>query len=182
MKLHRVFIAVDLPEGVKAELLRYKESWPEVPARWVNKDNLHLTLAFLGNRSDEELVEISQSMLAVGKRHNPFLLQVTRIVYGPDSKKPKMIWALLGKTPELTKLQKDVETTLGHQDGKPFSPHLTLARLNMTAFHSMEAEEIPQIAEDISASFEVRSVEVMESELKRSGAQYTVCQSVSLVV
>lgn len=182
MKLHRIFIAINLPEGVKEELLAYKEQWLEVPARWVGMDNLHLTLAFLGNRSDEELVEISQSMLAVGERHNSFPLQLTKIVYGPDAKKPKMIWALLEETPELSALQKDVETTLKHQDTKPFSPHLTLARLNMTAFFRMEAEEIPQIAEDISISFEIKSIEVMESELHRSGPQYTVCQTIPLIV
>ena len=90
----------------------YKDTWPGVPARWVTEDNLHLTLAFLGNRSDEELVEISQLMLAVGERHNPFPLHITSIVYGPDSKKPKMIWALIEKSPELSGLQKDIETTL----------------------------------------------------------------------
>jgi len=53
------------------------------------------------------------------------------------------------------------------------------ADLKNTGNH-IEPEELPQIDEEISLSFTVNSIEVMESELKRSGAQYNICQSTPL--
>lgn len=196
MKPHRVFIAINLPDEAKNKLLEYKNKWTELPARWTTPENLHITLAFLGNTSDQELAEVCKLLQETGKRHTPFSIDINKITYGPDARRPKMIWAIGEKSNELTALQKDVEKTLGQgsdpstsldsardkslRAGKKFSPHLTLARLKTFELQRMEVEEIPQINEEISLSFPVNSIEVMESQLKRSGAQYTVCQSIPL--
>jgi len=177
MKLHRIFIAINLPEGVKNELLAYQAKWPELPARWTSKENLHLTLAFLGNTSDDELAEIRKAMQAVGERHSRFGLKVIHLQYGPDAKRPRMIWALIEESPELLELQKDVMRTLHTEEEQNFIPHLTLARLRTFELQRMEDEELPEVNEDVSISFQVNSIEVMTSILKRSGAQYTVVQS-----
>lgn len=55
---HRVFIAINLPEDIKQKLSEYEIKWPELPCRWTKKENLHITLAFLGYTTDEELVEV----------------------------------------------------------------------------------------------------------------------------
>jgi len=188
MNLHRIFIAINLPDEMKDQLLGYKQTWSEVPARWVSKDNLHLTLAFLGNTSDHELTEVCKLMQAAGERHKPFTVNINHIVYGPDTKRPRMIWALLEKSSELLALQKEVETTLQRSENlstslsasQPFSPHLTLARLKTFELQRMEAEEIPEVNEQISLSFVANSFEVMESTLKRSGAKYSILQSCPL--
>lgn len=180
MKPHRVFIAINLPDGAKEKLLAYKNKWPEVPAKWTTPENLHITLAFLGNTSNQELAEVCELMQQVGERCKPFSVDIQHIAYGPDARRPRMIWALIEKSPELLNLQKDVEKTLGQGSDKKFFPHLTLARLKAFELQRMEWEEIPQINEEISLSFTVSSIEVMESELKRSGPRYTICQSVLL--
>jgi RNA 2',3'-cyclic 3'-phosphodiesterase len=187
MKPHRIFIAINLPEETKEQLLAYKDKWPEVPARWTTKDNLHVTLAFLGNTSDQELAEVCELMQGVGlpadeagERYKPFSVNISHITYGPNSNQPKMIWAKIKTTNRLLNLQKDIERTLGQHDSKPFAPHLTLARLKAFELQHMELEEIPEINEKISLSFTVQSIEVMESSLKRSGPTYTIFQSVPL--
>ena len=93
-----------------------------------------------------------------------------------------MIWAIGEKPPKLLKLQKDIEHTLAAEnlytpEARPFSPHLTLARFHVTQFRQMEPEERPEIAQEISFSFPVETIELMESKLKRSGAEYTILQS-----
>ena len=180
MKLHRIFIAINLPEGIKMKLLEYKNKWPELLARWTTKENLHLTLAFLGNTSDRELAEVCALLKKAGERHSPFSLAFTKIAYGPDAKRPKMIWAVGEKSAELLALQKDIQKTAGLEASQPFSPHLTLARLKMFELQRIELEELPEVNEDISISFEINSIEVMESQLKRSGSQYTILQSIPL--
>ena len=187
MKPHRIFIAINLPEDVKKQLLEYKNKWPELPARWVSKDNLHLTLAFLGNTSDQELAEVCRLMQEIRERHASFELRITRLQYGPDARRPRMIWTLIEKSSELLTLHKNVETMLANSDKvhyrpekRPHSPHLTLARLKTFEFQGMDEEELPEIDEEISLSFKVTSIEVMESTLRRSGAQYTILQSFML--
>ena len=180
MNLHRIFIAINLPEDAKTALLAYRERWPELPARWTSKDNLHLTLAFLGNMSDKELAEVCRSMREIGARHSRFELKVTHVQYGPDAQRPRMIWALIEKSPELLELQKYVMRMLHTEEEQDFIPHLTLARLRIFELQRMEAEELPDVNEDISVSFEVKSIEVMESALRRSGAEYSRIQSFML--
>ena len=187
MALHRIFIAINLPEAIKKELLEYQSKWPELPARWTSKENLHLTLAFLGNTSDQELTEVYKLMQGIGERHAPFEFRITHLQYGPDTKRPRMVWALIEKSPELLTLQKSVETSLTESsqvhyraETSPYSSHLTLARLKTFELQRMETEEIPDINEEISLRFDVQSIEVMESKLHRGGAEYTVCQSAPL--
>ena len=68
-RLMRVFIAVNLPDGVKEELLKYKY---DVPAKWTKKENIHITLSFLGYVSDERLESILRAVEGVCKKHSPF--------------------------------------------------------------------------------------------------------------
>ena len=177
---HRIFIAINLPKEVRRALANYEQKWADLPAKWSRPENLHITLAFLGNTSDQELTEVCGLMQQVGERHTPFAISINHIVYGPDAKRPRMIWAVEERTPQLLALQKDVVDTLGRSEDKPFSPHLTLARLKAFELQRMETEELSEVNEEISLSFKVSSLEVMESALKRSGAEYTVVQSCKL--
>src|SRR3989344_3562268 len=179
MKPHRIFIAINLPEEAKAKLLAYQERWPELlasptggPARWTAKENLHLTLAFLGNTSDQELEKVCEVTKQIGERHKPFSSEFTKIVYGPSKDAPKMIWAVGESSSELLALQHDIASSLAYSEDQPFSLHITLARLSNFQLRQFEVEELPDINEEISVSFEAKSIEVMESALRRSGAQY----------
>ena len=57
------------------------------------------------------------------------------------------------------------------------APHITLGRIKTWEFRRLELEERPQIAEDIDLTFEVASIEVMESDLKREGPEYVILES-----
>jgi 2'-5' RNA ligase len=173
MRPKRIFIAINLPESTKKKLLAYQDKWPELPARWTTKENLHLTLVFLGNTSEAELQQLTERCRQVGESHKPFELRINHIQYGPNEHRPRMIWAALETSQELLSLQKDLETT---PEKQPYSPHLTLARLRLFELQRMEQEELPQITEDVSLSFPVDSFEIMESELARSGAKYVQLQ------
>lgn len=175
--IHRIFLAINLPKQVKAQLLEYKQQWLKLPAKWSKPDNLHVTLAFLGNTSDKELEQVKKATREVAARHKPFSFALSKIVYGPTAKQPKMIWAK-GETPkELLLLQKDLANALRYQEERPFSLHITLARLREWEFRTIEPEERPEINEEISLEIPVSSVELMESKMKREGAKYSVIES-----
>jgi len=197
---HRIFIAINLPEEIKRKLLEYENKIEELftpyrnevsgtgPVRWTKPENLHITLAFLGYISDEELVEVLRITKEVALRHKPFLINLNKILYGPPKKMPpRMVWAEGEKSKELANLQIDLEKSLTSSGKIKFEPeersftcHITLARIKQWEFRQIEPDERPQVDEDISLSFDVNSIEVMESQLKRAGPEYTVLESAPL--
>jgi len=178
--LHRIFLAINLPEKVKTELLGYKERWPELPARWATPENLHVTLMFLGNTSDKELHGIQIIAKEVAKKHRIFSFSLSQIIYGPTEQQPRMIWAVGEMSKELLSFKKDLANALGHQEERLFSLHITLARLSEWEFRKIEPEERPKIQEEISFVIPVSSFEIMESKLRRTGAEYSIIESVPL--
>lgn len=167
---HRIFIALNLPEDIKKKLADYQSKWPDLPARWTKKENLHITLEFLGDTTDEELLEILKTTEETASKYEPFFINLKKIIYGPprpptSSKlwRARMVWATGEKIKELD-----------------IMPHITLARLKSWEFKQMEPEERPKINEEIDFKFEVSSIEVMESVLKRGGPSYTILESCPL--
>lgn len=183
--LHRIFLAINIPESLKEEMLQVKDRLPEIPCKWTSKENLHFTLVFLGNTSDKELEEVLLLARGVGERHKKFSIALSRIQYGSSRNVPRMIWAV-GNTPkELVSLQKGLEkafaaSTVLHftPEKRPYSLHLTLARLNDFELQAMEQDELPIIDEEVSWEIPADSFEVMESHLKRGGAEYSVVESI----
>jgi len=185
---HRIFIAINLPENIKQKLADFQSKWPELPIRWTKKENLHITLVFLGSLSDEELFEICKITKEVASKNQPFSINLNKIFYGPPKKMPpRMVWVEGEKSKGLTQLKNDLENALSgstnsrHQkETRPFSPHITLGRIRQWEFKSIEPEERPNVKQDISLGFEVSSIEVMESFLKRGGPEYTILESCPL--
>ena len=161
---HRVFIAINLPGKIRECLASYQNKWPELPAKWTKKDNLHITLEFLGYVSDEEILEICETTKETASKHESFEVKLTKICYGPPGKTPpRMIWATGEEIKELN-----------------IVPHITLARIRTWQWKQIEPEERPEVEEDINLSFEVNSIEVMESALSRGGPKYTILESYQL--
>jgi len=185
-KKHRIFIAINLPEDIKKELFSYSEKWSELPAKWTIKDNLHITLEFLGDLTDEEIGEVCVSVKEIAEKHKSFSLDISQILYGPPKKlPPKMIWAEGEKSKELSALRQDLENSLTKSirfipENRTFAPHITLARIKEWEWKRIEPEERPEINEKVDLFFAVESIEVMESELKRGGPIYTILESHNL--
>lgn len=189
MKPLRLFIAINLPDSAKESLLEFTSRWPELPARWVKKENLHLTLIFIGYTQETHIPEICNIIKQVAKHNSSFNLKVTKIVYAPPKTlPPKMIWAMVEKSNELDKLQKDLEASLSNSNNipfspekRPFSPHITLARIKTWSWRQIDPEERPEVDEMVNINFKVSSIELMESKLKKEGAEYTILESFKLL-
>ncbi len=176
---HRIFIAINLPENIKKKLADYQKRWPEMPIRWTKPGNIHITLAFLGYINDEELLETCKTVKEMALRHSVFSVNLNKICYGPPQKMPpRMIWAVGEKSEDFTSLRDDLDKSLS--ENREFSPHITLGRIRKWEWQRIEPEERPEVQEDISLSFSVNSIEVMESQLKKGGPEYTILESVPL--
>lgn len=181
----RIFIAINLPEATKEQLFEFQKKWRELPCRWIKPENLHITLVFLGYISDEGLPNILKVLKEVSTKQVSFPINLTKICYGPPKKPARMVWAEGEKSEELGKLQKDLEDILfsssikglKEKEKKGYTPHITMGRIRQLEFRQIDPEERPEIDEDISINFEVKSIELMESHLSKRGAEYIVLES-----
>src|SRR6266568_527239 len=132
MALHRLFVAIDLPDDVRRELDQLREPLPG--AHWVPVEQLHLTLRFIGEVDDATLLAVKEGLAGVSGA--PFPLAVQGVGHFPPGKHPRVLWVGLDAGPLLGELQRDIETAVQAAglpaEERPFSPHITLARLRET--------------------------------------------------
>ena len=192
MATKRIFLAINLPEIIKKELADWqteiKNSFPvEVAdgvAKWVELVNLHLTLLFLGEVGDKEMPFLVKAVEAAVKDIPPIDLQLSKIRYGPTKKiPPQFIWLTTAENKILEKLVANLRdaclsANISREIGeRGFVGHITLARVKEWVWKRIDPEERPEIAKEINLKFTARHIEIMQSQLKRTGPEYTILQS-----
>lgn len=128
----RLFVAVEMPEGVKQHLALLTGGVPG--ARWVPRDQWHLTLRFVGDADGGELEDLRAELGRV--RVPSFALAVRGVGHFPPRGAPTVLWAGVDRSDGLAALHDAVERAvraagLPPEDRK-FHPHVTLARLKGT--------------------------------------------------
>jgi len=185
--LHRVFVAVNLPEEIKGKLFSFGKKYQFLPCKWVKKENIHITVLFLGNLDNNQLLETIQSTKQVLEDYKPFLVGIERFSYGPDNKiPPRLIWAKIKKNKEFSALKNDIENTIFDlpeykyktKEGKSFNPHITIARIQSFKFRALANK--PNIDIPLNMQFEINSIDIMESVLTKKGPEYTILESINL--
>ncbi len=170
----RAFVAVLLSEAAAREAERLLERLrPLARCRWVTREQLHITLRFLGELSPAVVERVRAAMATVTVQ--PFDIELYRAGAFPNLTRPRTLW--LGGdrgTPELTALAGRVNDALFGvgipRNGRPFSPHLTLARSDGSPLPPAlmrELERVPSIA------WCCAGISLMRSRLMPRGAVYT---------
>jgi 2'-5' RNA ligase len=184
MKRRRTFVAINLPPHIQEKLASYKESFYDLPARWTKKENLHITLFFLGYLQDEDVVEISQILQEAARNHSPFEITLSHVMYAPKEENPRFVWAAGESNTDLNALYNDLRSRFASFSLEPqeheYIPHVTLARISQMHFRQLEQEERPQIEESITFSFPVSTIELMESHLRKGSPIYDAIETAEL--
>jgi 2'-5' RNA ligase len=129
VRAKRLFVSLDLPDAVAELLVRLNPGVPGV--RWLAADQVHLTLAFLGNVAAEAEEKLCTNLHAI--RFTSFFLPLHGVGSFPARGRPKIIWIGVGRGhPHLFQLHKrvtDAAVAVGIEaDLRPWHPHITLAR------------------------------------------------------
>jgi 2'-5' RNA ligase len=146
-KRHRIFVAINLPEEIKKELFSYSEKWAELPAKWTDKNNLHITLEFLGALTDEEIGEVCVIVKEVAERHSCFSLSINQVLYGPPKKMPP-------RPPKFLDGKKDNKSD-GQEDAfedNDFKSEEKFWRPRMVWAEGEKSKELAAIREDLENS------------------------------
>ena len=179
----RAFVAIEMPQAVAAGLreviTELRPRFEALPLRWVPVENIHLTLKFLGDIPEERISPISEALHAQTQGVPPFDVALNGIGVFPAGRKPHVLWIGLQSNDHLNELQRRMETALkplGYpSEARPFSPHLTLARVRRGA-NFTDLKRIGELASatklSSTASGKVDSVTLFRSELKPGGSVY----------
>ncbi|MEA2101172.1 MAG: RNA 2',3'-cyclic phosphodiesterase [Thermodesulfobacteriota bacterium] len=170
----RTFIAIPLPEDLHRTLqtmiLALRRTNPNV--RWVNPQQAHITLKFLGNISGDLVKPVCENLDAIARRHAPLHLSIGPVNASPSINRPRVIWMpLRGQTGELSDLAKEIDqgcVSLGmKKEKRQFSAHITLGRLKNPSVVDLRVTTLEK-------AFTSNEVIFYKSELTRKGAIHTV--------
>lgn len=184
----RAFIAIDIPHSLKEKISVIQDRFRSLKGYigLVRPSNIHLTLKFLGNISEKQISDIKGSLSESAKGILSFTLNVTEVGVFPNIRYPRVLWlGLEDVSGRLTLLHKNIEDNmfkLGFQpEGRRFTSHLTLGRIKSLKGKNqliklIQSERNIRIDEVIT----VEKVNLMKSQLKPTGAVYSVIESVEL--
>jgi len=191
MEQMRSFIAIELPEELKLGLAQLqdrlksgKQSW----AKWVDPYAIHLTLKFLGNIEVDRINAITMAIETAAQGIPPFHLEVKDLGAFPNLRRVQVVWVgVSGEIDKLDQIRQRIETNLTPfgftVEARPFTPHLTLARLrNQAPLDDRQrlGQLIASTKFETAYSIEVEAINLMKSQLTREGAIYNKISSVEL--
>ncbi len=171
--VHRLFIALELPDSIREALAEIGPPMRRV--RWLLPDQMHLTLAFLGNVDAEAQSALETKLAEI--RIAPFVLPVVGVgTFGHS--RPKVIWAGVGHGhPHLFALHKkvlDAALAAGLQtELRAFHPHITIARVDGASQASLK----PFIQTHAESEFGIARLDhftLFSSQLIAGGSRYHV--------
>jgi RNA 2',3'-cyclic 3'-phosphodiesterase len=182
MSRSRIFIAVDINEAVRKRVTALQEklgrSAPGV--RWVEPASIHVTLLFLGEVSDLEVVSVCRSVDEQTRNVAPFSLAFAGLGAFPNPRRPKTLWVDVKQgAKEMLQLHDDLEGPLlelgcHRREDRAYKPHLTLGRLSQEDRDGAWAPILKSHADWEGGATHVEEVLVMSSELRRDGPVYSV--------
>jgi len=166
----RLFVALELPEAVRDRLVLLQGGVPG--ARWAHDDQLHLTLRFIGDVTEDVGHDVDDALLSI--RAPGFVLELAGVgEFG--GKNPRALWAGVRANGALVHLQKKIETALQRigleAETRKFSPHVTLARLR-GAPHEKVVQFLSEYGLFASAPFRVERFVLFSSHQGSGGSVY----------
>ena len=193
----RTFIALDIHPSVRRALgqriERFAQALPGV--RWVDAAGIHLTLAFLGELDDDRLALAKEAALAATRHFPAFDYRLTSPGLFGSPQQPRVIWMGIEDRP-LAQLHGSPLQRLHHilnrelqrrnfeTEKRPFSPHLTLARVKqpLSPAELQTLQRLLHSGQDNTNGtfYRASHLDVMKSELFRAGAKYSVLEACAL--
>lgn len=176
----RLFIAINFEEKVKEQLLAMIEMMRPFASRgrFVDKENLHLTLEFLGEVDEGQVSLIKESISTITQ--DSFCLKFTQVGFFKRPK-GKIYWLGVEQSEALMIIQKELREDLlakGFEiEERPFFPHVTLGR-KVKLDSGFSFDEINQLVDTMDCS--VEKIDLMESRFVNGRLTYSVVGSQNL--
>ncbi|MBS3739825.1 RNA 2',3'-cyclic phosphodiesterase [Candidatus Bipolaricaulota bacterium] len=179
-EIMRAFFCLELPKNVKGEIKSTAGSIKS-PAyvKWVSRENLHVTLKFLGDVDRSQVTEIKERARGTAGRLDTFEVTIDKLGGFPKIDFPKVIWLGSESPPnEIFRLHKDLEESLislgFERENRDYVPHITLGRTKEEDPNKVEklGTNLQKLDLDVDWQFKIEELTLMESKLKSDGPVY----------
>jgi len=179
----RIFIAINLPDQVKQELVQYISKIKKINSshnfKYVKPQGMHLTLHFLGYLTDEQINQTKVALAKATQDKNKFYLETNQLDGFPNLNRSRVVYIdCIGNIEQALNIQNSIELELEKLDleteNRPWKAHLTLCRIKNNERFKLPDFEPPKL------EFEVKAIDLMKSKLTSRGPEYTVLESFDL--
>lgn len=171
----RTFIAIDLPDETKVQLVHVIQKLRRcsIHATWVQPDNLHITMKFLGDIDEALLPQIIQQLDDVARNEQSFIVALSHIGFLPPRGKPRVLCTATDQQRHLALLTRQLQrrlAPLGFPVEGRLTPHITLARLKS----DKNLDQLKKLlaTTTLNCSFTVTGLNLYRSTLHPDGARY----------
>ncbi len=177
----RAFFCIELDEPIKDGLNGLIQALKREPAlraarvSWVKRENLHVTLKFLGEVAPDQVEELHLAAEAAWEGFKPFSLELNLLGAFPNPQRPRVIWVGSSAPPQeiirlYERLEEELEPLGFPPEGKPYTPHVTLGRVKGGTRMGSGLAGVKLTPFRFVA--EARGLTLMESQLDPAGAIY----------
>ena len=177
----RTFVAIPLKQDIISRIEKVHEELRSIPAdvKWVRPKSIHLTLKFLGNIDEGEIDDIAQAIQNGVRTFQFWPVYIKNLGAFPSLRNPRVVWiGIEDKSSKIITLQNQIEKELSklgfEQEKRRFSPHLTLGRVKSPRGKRDLIHYLVDERERTFGELGVDRVVLFRSDLKPSGAIYTV--------
>lgn len=171
----RTFIAIELPSDIKTKLVEVVRKFKKcnLDCKWVEPENLHITMKFLGEVKEEKIEAIKKIIAELGHNHAQLEVQLTHFGFFPNECRPRVFFIATSGEEILKTVAEELEEKLEElcfpKEGR-FRSHITLARLKNTKNIDALKKEIQNIT--LSQTFPIYSLSLYKSTLTSAGPIY----------
>jgi RNA 2',3'-cyclic 3'-phosphodiesterase len=152
--------------------------------KWVDPENIHLTLKFFGETDENKIPGIKQAIKSAVENSNPFVINIANTGIFGSRYDPKVIWFGIEKHNELEILTKNIFTELekcGYEaDRQNFVPHLTIGRIKQLKDKQLFQQILGNFNTVEIQEEKVTEIILYESILRREGPLYVEVFSAKL--
>ncbi len=172
----RLFVACDLPEEIREKLAKVQEflKSEDDKIKWVEKENLHLTLKFIGEVEEEKAEKIKAALSSV--KFRPFLTSVAEFGIFPPRGKIRVVWMGLLPQDKIIDLHEMIDAALekiGIEKDARFQAHITLGRVKYIEDKEGFSRKVSKIKERFeSEPFKIDRFYLKKSTLTPKGPIY----------
>ncbi len=178
----RTFIAIEISEEIRNGLAQIQSHlrYSGADVKWVEEQNIHITMKFLGEVSEEKSEKIKNILAKIASETEPFEITIRDIGAFPKIEYPRVIWAGIDKganeLKELAQKTDDALSRLGFEkERRPFAAHLTIGRVrNLSKNKAALKEKIEALnLKPLTLNQCISSVILFQSTLTPKGPIYT---------
>lgn len=182
MSRTRTFIAIDPGKDIRNRLVALQEQLARTgtEVKWVEPENLHITLLFLGEVDERDLPAVCKAVSEVTAQTLAFPITIQSVGCFPNPRRPRTLWVGVGEgTQAVCAVHDALEVSLlelgcYRREERQFTPHLTIGRVKSDRPTDKLAPALAKNTGWVGGETLVREVLVMGSELKPEGPVYTV--------